>query len=297
MDTRALRKWLPYFGFVICLLVGMFGMQFHARGAGWLLEIGALAVAVLSFAAVFLMDLRSTEKLSRVPRKTFWTFMGALFAVSLFVWQIILALPEGWTDQHQHPIIATIIAISVFILGWAGIIAYLGQAVAIIACGFIPGTRGPNRFGPDPLGRTPRPQPKPVLPQGEQAAITVARSLDQYEEQPKPNSPPPPPPPVPVAASQPAAVSSENGEVTGMTNTRSGLPQKGRWKWVVIGIVGGVTLAVVVANVIRFRTVRWDTKSVSTVSMKRTASSGTLHLCSIMRFKTIRTTTSQSQRA
>jgi hypothetical protein len=50
-----------------------------------------------------------------------------------------------------------------------------------------------------------------------------------------------------------------------MTDTRSALPQKGRWKSLVIGVVGGVTLAVVVTAVIRFRTASWDAKSVSVV--------------------------------
>src|SRR5438093_12870288 len=95
MDPRTLRKWLPYLGFG-CLLVGMFGMGRLLPA----LDIGASTVAVLSFAGVLVIYLRSKEKISRVPRKTFWTFMGALFAVGLFILQLRLALPEVWTKGH-----------------------------------------------------------------------------------------------------------------------------------------------------------------------------------------------------
>src|SRR5438270_13184781 len=91
MDTRALRKWLPYLGFA-CLLV------FDILPTP--LKIGPLAVALLSFAAVLVIHLRSEEKIKRVPRKTFWTVMGAFFAVALFIGQLIVALPKGWTERH-----------------------------------------------------------------------------------------------------------------------------------------------------------------------------------------------------
>jgi len=53
-------------------------------------------------------------------------------------------------------------------------IRYLGWAAMIVVCGFIPGTRGTNRFGLDQLGRTARPPPS-VTPV-ERTAITAARS-------------------------------------------------------------------------------------------------------------------------
>jgi hypothetical protein len=81
-------------------------------------------------------------------------------------------------------------------------IPYLGHAATIIVCGFIPGTRGLNRFGPDPLGRTPRPQP-PLPTPGDRATTTVVRQLDQHEEQRTAKQLPPslPTPPLRVAAS------------------------------------------------------------------------------------------------
>ena len=78
-------------------------------------------------------------------------------------------------------------------------IPYLGQLATIIVCGFIPGTRGPNRFGPDPLGRTaPAPTPPPVRP-AQDPTRSVARGLDCYDEQQHLHQSSPPP-----ASAQPA---------------------------------------------------------------------------------------------
>ncbi len=221
MNTRAVRKWLPYVG-LACLLVGMFGM---GRLLPAPLAIGALAVAVLSFAGVLLIYLRSKRKISRVPRKTFWTFMGALFAVALFVMQLTLAQPEGWTERHpiifislinvlMWPVIIAGVVVQVRrwhdinASGWwilLNAIPYLGHAATIIVCGFVPGTRGPNRFGPDPLGRAPRPSPPPSVTPGDRTTTTVARSLDRYEEQATTKvSPPSVPPPPPRTAAAPS---------------------------------------------------------------------------------------------
>ncbi len=167
-------------------------------------------MAVLSFAGVFVLYLQSKEKRNRVPRETFWTFMGALAAVALFIAQLALALPEGWTEKHpilfillinvlMWPIIIAGVIVQVRrwhdlnASGWWILIngiPYLGHAATIIACGFIPGTRGPNRFGPDPLGRTP-PEPAPCMPSQHQTAVSAARSLDQYDKHRALESPPP----------------------------------------------------------------------------------------------------------
>jgi hypothetical protein len=52
--------------------------------------------------------------------------------------------------------------------------------------------------------------------------------------------------------------------VHAMTNTGTAVRQKAWWKWLVIGISGGVAVAVVAAAVTRSRAA-WDTKSVSVV--------------------------------
>jgi hypothetical protein len=57
----------------------------------------------------------------------------------------------------------------------------------------------------------------------------------------------------------------QNGEVTAMTNTGNPLRQRTWGKWFLIGVLGLVTLAVIIAMVIRSRTAGWDTKSVSVV--------------------------------
>jgi hypothetical protein len=56
-----------------------------------------------------------------------------------------------------------------------------------------------------------------------------------------------------------------NGEGTGMSNISGPQRQKSWGKWFLIGMVGLVTLAVIIATVIHSRTAGWDTKSVSVV--------------------------------
>lgn len=223
MDTRIVRRWLPYFGFA-CLLVGMFGM---GRILPAPIEIGALAVAVLSYAAVLALYFQSKEKTNRVARKSFWTFMGSLFAVALFIMQITVALPKGWNDKHPEllgllllvlwlPLI--IVGIFIQVRRWHDInasgwwmlinaIPYLGSAAAIIVCGFIPGTRGPNRFGSDPLGRVPRPLPPPPITSNATSKAAVAHSLDHYEQHGVTKSSP-----APVAAQPPRTAASSSLE-------------------------------------------------------------------------------------
>ena len=121
---RILRKLLPYLGF-LCLFVGGYGMGGILPAP---LEIGASVVAVLSFAGVFSLYLRSKEKTSRVPRKTFWTMMGALFAVSLLVGLIILQ-PLGSADKHPE-IIGLLMVGFMLPVGVAVIVAGVAQVIA-----------------------------------------------------------------------------------------------------------------------------------------------------------------------
>lgn len=92
--------------------------------------------------------------------------------------------------------------------GWLtliNVIPYLGQAATIIVCGFVPGTRGPNRFGPDPRRHTsPLPPPSPVeINSDDRVTITVARALDQHGQQ-RATNPLPPPLPSPAVGTVPA---------------------------------------------------------------------------------------------
>src|SRR5437667_9597204 len=50
-----------------------------------------------------------------------------------------------------------------------------------------------------------------------------------------------------------------------MTNTNNTLRQRSWGKWYLMGMLGLVTLAVIIAMVIKSRTAGWDTKSVSVI--------------------------------
>ena len=133
-------------------------------------EIFFSGAASFSFLGVFLLYWRSKQQTDRVSRSTFWTFLGSFFAVaSLFV--SIDDLRSGWTEEHQVAVLLgqILLFIPLIVAGviiqirrwhdrdrsglWIllNLIPYLGTAWSLIECGFIRGTKGPNRFGPDPL--------------------------------------------------------------------------------------------------------------------------------------------------
>ncbi len=106
----------------------------------------------------------------RIPRSKFWLFvlwygLGLVGAVVLDV----LANAEG--------VVALLVALAALwpslavqvkrlhdfdYSGWwllASVIPLVGLGI-FLACGIHKGTAGDNRFGPDPLGRTPSPSPQ-----------------------------------------------------------------------------------------------------------------------------------------
>jgi uncharacterized membrane protein YhaH (DUF805 family) len=219
VNAREVSKMLKYVGFA-CLVVGAFGM---GRMLPPEFEITVLGLSVLSFAAIGVLYLRSGTTMTRVPRSTFWTMIGSLFAVALLVGQIVISLPSNSADKYATAMVllmagpmlpVVIAAVIVQIRRWHDLnasgwwilinaIPYLGYLATIIVCGFIPGTRGPNRFGPDPLGRV-VPVPAPVRP-AQDPTRSVARSLDWSGEQ-RASKPPPIPS---MASSRPEASSLE----------------------------------------------------------------------------------------
>jgi|SRR5882724_5317860 len=140
------------------------------------LAITAAALAVLSFASVFVLHLRSAEATSRVPKSTFWAWLGCLFAVALFC---ICLVHSGLAEKHPEVIGLPLLLLWFPVLiagviiqikrwhdrnksGWwilINLVPYLGQVWAFIELGFFRGTKGPNRFGPDPLAAPPPHKP------------------------------------------------------------------------------------------------------------------------------------------
>ena len=108
-------------------------------------------------------DLMTTK--GRIPRSTFWWFHGILFALLLFLG----LLSESKVIPESLITILSVLMLPLFIMriiveikrwhdrdksGWwvlIGIIPCAGFLWVLIECGFLPGTKGENRFGPDPL--------------------------------------------------------------------------------------------------------------------------------------------------
>ena len=69
-----------------------------------------------------------------------WTIVAAV-AASVAAWPVITNRLDS-TRMHDRSVVSVILTIPLGIL----------SLVLLIDLGFRPGTKGPNRFGPDPLG-------------------------------------------------------------------------------------------------------------------------------------------------
>ena len=98
----------------------------------------------------------------RIPRSTFWNVFVCSFFVLLFLGFLTTVLPE-WAQSiiGLLGILVMIVNVIAQIKRWhdrdksgvwvlINIIPFLGLWT-IIECGFLMGTDGDNRFGPDPL--------------------------------------------------------------------------------------------------------------------------------------------------
>ena len=106
--------------------------------------------------------LTTKGRISRSTYWIFWTFLNALLFVDcLSKWE---SVPEVVADLLGLLIWfpALIVAIIVQIKRWhdrdksgwwilINCIPIVGQLWCLVECGFLQGTVGPNRFGPDPL--------------------------------------------------------------------------------------------------------------------------------------------------
>jgi uncharacterized membrane protein YhaH (DUF805 family) len=112
---------------------------------------------------VIIKDLVTTN--GRVPRSTFWWFHVGLLVLFLFIGLLSesKAIPESLTSILAFLMFPVLIMrIIVEIKRWhdrdksgwwflIGFIPVLGWLWILIECGFLPGTKGKNRFGADPL--------------------------------------------------------------------------------------------------------------------------------------------------
>lgn len=105
----------------------------------------------------------------RIPRSTYWKFFGVFYLTCALLGfaDDTLTFPE-WAKALVGLAIFPLLLVGIIVQikrwhdlnksGWwvlINLIPCLGALWTLIECGFIPGTRGPNQFGPDPLAQNP----------------------------------------------------------------------------------------------------------------------------------------------
>jgi uncharacterized membrane protein YhaH (DUF805 family) len=106
----------------------------------------------------------------RINRAKFWAGVGVLFAVGIVAILIDNLLGITYSPEIPYGIFYTVFGIASIWFGlalyakrwhdrdksgwWSLIILIplVGPIWLLVECGILEGTRGPNRFGPDPLG-------------------------------------------------------------------------------------------------------------------------------------------------
>ena len=110
------------------------------RGKFWLVHVVMWVVVLVVFSAIF-----GSAALSSDPRVAFQS-VGPVGGLVLFVvyvlaiWIGLAVAAKRWHDRNKS--------------AWWILIAFVplvGGLWYLIECGFLKGTTGPNKFGPDPL--------------------------------------------------------------------------------------------------------------------------------------------------
>ncbi len=110
------------------------------RGKFWLVHVVMWVVVLVVFSAIF-----GSAALSSDPRLAFQS-VGPVGGLVLFVvyvlaiWIGLAVAAKRWHDRNKS--------------AWWILIAFVplvGGLWYLIECGFLKGTTGPNKFGPDPL--------------------------------------------------------------------------------------------------------------------------------------------------
>jgi uncharacterized membrane protein YhaH (DUF805 family) len=143
---RAGRKqfWLTQLGYAIFFAIVFSLTLFFAQFPNQTLII--FAAWIPGALAVYSVTIR---RLHDRDRGAVWLFLFFILPAIMFVPSIFLEtqLQTGKISQSFHDIAICILATVANIPIWWG----------YIEIGFLRGTRGPNRFGPDPLSPTPPP--------------------------------------------------------------------------------------------------------------------------------------------
>jgi uncharacterized membrane protein YhaH (DUF805 family) len=103
--------------------------------------IFGIAVTIIGLANLWINLALSVKRLHDRDRSGVWVFLEImLLSLAVFVTVVAIAVPK----EHGSPWI--------IMAGLTGLLAFALGVWLFVEMGFLRGTRGPNRFGPDPLG-------------------------------------------------------------------------------------------------------------------------------------------------
>ena len=105
------------------------------RSTYWFASIGSTVVFYAMVFAVLLIDDAATGG----------SFIPSIFilgAMPLFIWVNIAVQVKRWHDRNKSGLWILI-----------GMVPLIGGIWSFVECGLLPGSRGPNKYGVDPLGR------------------------------------------------------------------------------------------------------------------------------------------------
>ena len=105
----------------------------------------------------------------RINRSKFWAAIGVFFVAGIVAMILDNALGLTFGESGIGPVYSILLIFSIYFAlavyakrwhdrdksGWWSLIALvpiIGGIWLLVECGILEGTRGPNQFGPDPLG-------------------------------------------------------------------------------------------------------------------------------------------------
>ena len=105
----------------------------------------------------------------RINRAKFWAAVGIFIAAGIVAMLLDNVLGTNFNGMPYGIVYAVVVLVSIYFAlavyakrwhdrdksGWWSLIVFvpiIGGIWFLVECGILEGTRGPNRFGPDPLG-------------------------------------------------------------------------------------------------------------------------------------------------
>ena len=110
------------------------------RAKYWLVLVGMWVVVAVVFGALFAPMMTAADPSAAMASMGAISFIVMAVLYILLIWIGLAVQVKRWHDRNKS--------------GWWVLIAlvpFIGVFWALIECGFLKGTAGPNPYGPDPL--------------------------------------------------------------------------------------------------------------------------------------------------